>query len=286
MPDYLAKLSKAEQWLSEARNLSELKEIHDIAVAAEAYAEAHRLGVQAANHALEVRLLAARRIGELVPAVSPKDSGKMAHGREVSEVRTPDISKQRLSEFRKLASIPLAAFRKKISDAKDRNERISYSKFLSSSKFGTWQTSSETAEWETPQALFDLLNTEFSFGLDVCATAQNTKCKQFYSRKDNGLLQSWHGACWMNPPYGDAIPEWMNKVSVEVGRGALVVCLVPARTDTEWWWDNAIAGEVRFLRGRLRFSEQGSAPFPSAVVIRSSMHDKRPRVVWWNKWTG
>ena len=51
-------------------------------------------------------------------------------------------------------------------------------------------------------------------------------------------------------------------------RGALVVCLVPARTDTKWWHEYAAKGEVTFVRGRLKFGGQkNSAPFPSAIVV-------------------
>lgn len=53
-----------------------------------------------------------------------------------------------------------------------------------------------------------------------------------------------------------------------LGGGATVVCLVPARTDTRWWHDHAMRGEVRFVRGRLKFGgSKNSAPFPSAVVV-------------------
>jgi hypothetical protein len=51
-------------------------------------------------------------------------------------------------------------------------------------------------------------------------------------------------------------------------RGATVVCLVPARTDTAWWHDYAMKGKITFIRGRLKFGGQkNSAPFPSAVVV-------------------
>jgi site-specific DNA-methyltransferase (adenine-specific) len=33
--------------------------------------------------------------------------------------------------------------------------------------------SSKTDEWETPQVLFDQLNKEFNFDLDVCANREN-----------------------------------------------------------------------------------------------------------------
>lgn len=138
--------------------------------------------------------------------------------------------------------------------------------------------SRETPEWETPQDLFDVLDAEFGFDLDVCATPQVAKCARYFTPADDGLAQEWSGVCWMNPPYGDEIPRWVAKAADAGRRGATVVCLVPARVDTGWWWDHCRYGEVRFLRGRLRFGgAQTGAPFPSAVVIFG-----RPTAVhWW-----
>ena len=122
--------------------------------------------------------------------------------------------------------------------------------------------------WATPPAVFDALNAEFGFELDVCALPENAKCARFYSPADDGLAQEWSGACWMNPPYGREIGRWMRKAYEESLRGATVVCLVPSRTDTAWWHDYAMKGEVRFLRGRISFvGAAGPAPFPSAIVV-------------------
>mgnify|MGYP002404017161 CR=1 FL=1 len=102
----------------------------------------------------------------------------------------------------------------------------------------------------------------------------------------------------MNPPYGREIGKWMKKAYESSLNGATVVCLVPARTDTKWWHKYAMKGEVRFVKGRLKFKRKklvkekyidyydrdkdgwpkvkvkeyfepvsGTAPFPSAVVI-------------------
>ena len=51
--------------------------------------------------------------------------------------------------------------------------------------------SSEKQDWCTPQHLFDELNTEFHFVLDAAATHQNSKCKRYFTPKENGLIQSW-----------------------------------------------------------------------------------------------
>ena len=128
--------------------------------------------------------------------------------------------------------------------------------------------SSATDLWATPQDFFDKLDAEFGFDWDVCATHDNAKCRQYFTKIQNGLRQPWTGICWMNPPYGREIGKWMQKAYESSLQGATVVCLVPARTDTAWWHDYAAKGEVRFIRGRLKFGDaKNSAPFPSAVVV-------------------
>lgn len=130
--------------------------------------------------------------------------------------------------------------------------------------------SSKTPEWYTPQEFFDRLNAEFGFTLDPCCTHENAKCDRHFTREDDGLRQSWAAeSVFMNPPYGREIGEWMRKAYESCYQnGATVVCLVPARTCTAWWHDYAMKGEIRFIRGRLKFGGAiDSAPFPSAVVI-------------------
>lgn len=142
--------------------------------------------------------------------------------------------------------------------------------------------SSASDEWETPQELFEALDGEFHFTLDVCATKANAKCRRFFTEQDDGLAQEWSGVCWMNPPYGDAIEAWVRKASEAAWGGATVVCLVPARVDTAWWWDYCAHGEVRCLRGRLKFgASETSAPFPSAVVV---FRPGLPRVRGGDEW--
>ena len=127
---------------------------------------------------------------------------------------------------------------------------------------------SDTCEWATPQDLFDELDAEFHFGLDVCATSDNAKCGRYFTRHDNGLQQEWLGVCWCNPPYGRTIGQWVQKAAAAAASGSTVVCLLPARTDTAWWQDIVARHEVRFLRGRVKFGgSENSAPFPSAVVV-------------------
>lgn len=152
-----------------------------------------------------------------------------------------------------------------------------------------WYQSSESEDWWTPQWLFDLLHSELGFETDVCASEANHKCPRYFTREQDGLAQKWTGSCWMNPPYGRSggsapIGHWIEKAFRSALDGATVVCLVPARTDTKWWWEFCIHGEVRFLPGRLRFSDaDNTATFPSAVVIFwPTVPREKTTVSWWN----
>ena len=129
--------------------------------------------------------------------------------------------------------------------------------------------SSKTDLWETPQDLFDKLNNEFHFTLDVCATQENAKCDSFYTKEQDGLSQPWKGVVWCNPPYGKQIGSWVRRGFFASLSGNTVVMLLPARTDTRWFHEYIYGkAEIRFIRGRLKFGEsKNSAPFPSMVVV-------------------
>lgn len=80
--------------------------------------------------------------------------------------------------------------------------------------------SSKTDEWATPQEFFDALNKEFRFNLDPCADKKNAKCKNFFTKKQDGLMQSWKGKrIFCNPPYGRVIGDWVKKCATGGGYG-------------------------------------------------------------------
>jgi phage N-6-adenine-methyltransferase len=137
------------------------------------------------------------------------------------------------------------------------------------SKINKGLLTSTTDLWSTPQLFFDEWSKLYGpFDVDVCADSTNTKCGIYYDKKADGLKQTWTGKCWMNPPYGREIGKWMKKAKDSGVNGTVVVCLVPARTDTRWWHDYAIYGDVFFIKGRLKFGDsKNSAPFPSAIVV-------------------
>ncbi len=110
--------------------------------------------------------------------------------------------------------------------------------------------SSATDQWETPQNLYDFLDAIFNFDLDPCALPTNAKCKRFFTPDQDGLKQSWEGRrVFMNPPYGREVKRWVQKAYNEAQKDdTVVVCLLPARTDTSWWHE--------YPRADLVFSRQ------------------------------
>ena len=125
-------------------------------------------------------------------------------------------------------------------------------------------------DWGTPQDLFDKLNAEFKFTLDACASAENTKCAKFYSEEQNALIQDWSkDIVFMNPPYSTKLQNlFVQKAYEESLKGAIVVCLLPARTSTKRFHDFCLKGEIRFISGRIQFEgAPDPAPFPSMIVV-------------------
>ena len=129
--------------------------------------------------------------------------------------------------------------------------------------------------WETPPELVAALESVFGrFDLDPCAASADANRARVKARvrltvSDNGLTVPWRGRVFVNPPYGRQLGPWVAKCAEESARGAVVVGLVPARTDTRWWhMQIAGAADVFMLRGRLRFGDGAMpAPFPSAIVV-------------------
>lgn len=134
--------------------------------------------------------------------------------------------------------------------------------------------SSVDMTWETPIDFFEKLNQEFHFTLDPCATPETAKCKKFFTKEDDGLIQDWGGeSVFCNPPYGTEIKKWVRKCAEEAKKvGTQVVMLIPARTDTVYFHEYIYnKAQIRFVKGRLKFGGKqagsGAAPFPSMVVV-------------------
>lgn len=96
-------------------------------------------------------------------------------------------------------------------------------------------------EWQTPQWLFDELNKEFNFDIDLCATNENSKCDDYYDdylrEEVREHIKVWTCA-FMNPPYSN--PKSFIETAWEDSKHCKIVCLVKCDPSTKWWstfWD-------------------------------------------------
>lgn len=119
--------------------------------------------------------------------------------------------------------------------------------------------SSQSDHWATPQAVYDGLDAEFHFTCDPSPLMS----------KEDGRKVKWKGSVFCNPPYsriGEFIRTGLYHLTEK--ECSVLVFLLPARTDTSWFHEFCLKGEIRFIKGRLKFGKaRNSAPFPSMIVI-------------------
>ena len=137
----------------------------------------------------------------------------------------------------------------------------------------------------TPPELFGYALERWGpFTVDVAASARNAKCRRFYTKATNGLLQPWDDErAWGNVPFSDPDP-WVAKAWES--RAIVAVLLLPAiRTEQPWWQDMVEPFRDRpgsrlithFVRRRTRFLMPGANPHqgnhrPSFGVVFVVLH--------------
>lgn len=134
---------------------------------------------------------------------------------------------------------------------------------------------SEKEDWTTPKDLFDGLNEEFNFTVDLCASDENHLLNKYYTIQSDGLKADLSGEIvYCNPPYGKKTEAFVKKCALS---DCVAVMLLPARTDTKWFHEYIYRkAEIRFIKGRLKFgNSKNNAPFPSMIAIfRGEKHGK------------
>ena len=122
------------------------------------------------------------------------------------------------------------------------------------------KTSTPEAEkdsWQTPQALFNALDQEFNFDLDVCASDENTLCENWYTKEHSFLNVELNcfEAAFLNPPYSQTALFLDRAAQQAKEHNLTVVALVNANTDTKWFADAVkSSNEIRLITGRIGFN--------------------------------
>ena len=119
----------------------------------------------------------------------------------------------------------------------------------------------------------DLLGGEhrvFDFTVDICASDHNHKLDRYYTESDNALTKTWFGErVWCNPPYGRALPNWMDKFLKEKDYVESLVTLLPLSAKTRWFHKIKGSGfTMCMVKGALKFVPAVyPAPFSSVLII-------------------
>lgn len=142
-------------------------------------------------------------------------------------------------------------------------------------------TNRETMAWCEKAAGVD------GWDLDVAACEESHKAAAWFDVLSNGLLSSWGGRVWCNPPFSD-VGAWVAKAWSEMASAnderspTLIAMLIPAsRTEQPWWqtdvepyrdrrgrpgpWSD-VELTTHFLPGRTRFGHPGN---PEGVGVGS-----------------
>lgn len=152
-------------------------------------------------------------------------------------------------------------------------------------------------EWQTPDWLFQELNKEFNFDIDLCATKENSKCNHFCWDFLHSLTGSVDSNCvgtlyddiehmpvktaFCNPPYSN--PKPFIEKAWEYSQWCKIVCLLPNTIKTCKYMDildenNGLTTfrkwkpglEIRDLTRRTAFdhpNKQSSSPSFGCMVI-------------------
>lgn len=96
-------------------------------------------------------------------------------------------------------------------------------------------------EWYTPNEVLDRVRKVLgTIDLDPASSViaqERVQARKFYTKEDNGLIHTWGGRVWCNPPYSAAlIKKFTAKMHQEYACGNMLegIMLTNSGTDTQW----------------------------------------------------
>lgn len=114
-------------------------------------------------------------------------------------------------------------------------------------------------EWYTPDSVLDRVREVLGFiDLDPASSeiAQNrVKAHKFYTKETNGLIHTWEGKVWCNPPYSAAlIKKFTAKMYEEYSNGNMLEGIILTNSGTDTQWNRPLANGLQaYTIGRISF---------------------------------
>ena len=266
----LVKYDAACHAIAEAKAVDEVKDWRDKASALQAYARQAK-NKQLEVDAAEIRIRAERRLGKMLEQEGPQHGGdrKTESSSSAPTLNDMGISKDLSSRAQQIASIPDAEFEETLKEHREDQKAVTGRTMERLSKLGVHHSSASSEHYTPPEIINLCIRVMGHIDVDPCANPEKSvPAHAHYTEKENGLTRTWNGRVFMNPPYGEGIGKWALKFVESYLSGTMTegIALVPARTDTKWWYLFRECA-VCFIRGRLTFiNNTAPAPFPSALV--------------------
>ena len=137
----------------------------------------------------------------------------------------------------------------------------------------------ENDEWYTP---IEIIRSLGEFDLDPASSPEafrlNRSAKNIFTENENGLIQSWYGRVWLNPPYSNPLQQEFLRKMAEHSRG---IALVFSKIETQWFHDIVFeyATAVKFLYNRIQFFKpdgtKGTQPRNGSMLVAYGMEDAK-----------
>ncbi len=109
---------------------------------------------------------------------------------------------------------------------------------------------------QTPQYIFNWLNSSFKFDVDLAASDEHHYCDNYFTKEDSSLEADWClegdvGFC--NPPYSNIKP-WIEKALLEVAFGFTTVMFIPS-FNGDLYYDKVVndSSSIINILGRISF---------------------------------
>lgn len=273
----LIQLDKASRMLAEIHSVDDARSIVDLAEAARVYARQVGLGLEAQNHAAEVKLRAQRRGGEILQQME-KSSGRLKQGPQLQPATTErptfeslGIEKTAAHRWQNIAKMPEAKFEEFITETKETGGEITTSaalKVAAGQRIATNHGESDGDEWYTPEKYIESARRVLGeIDLDPAssiAAQERIKAKKFYSKDDDGLKKRWFGNVWLNPPYSYPLVEQFTSHAISQhhkGNVKAAIILTNNCTDAGWFQSLLKRFPVCFTAGRVSFWQPNQTSF-------------------------
>jgi len=280
MSTALIQISALQRQLAAIKTPVEAKRVSDQANKARELFKLLGASLEECNELAGIYILAYRKFGELVKDVPWHRPKKVRVDADL-----PGSEDQRTRARRFYEAVSEADIAEYLNAVNAMLEQASIAGCLGWLHTGRHAGNSGFYEWYTPPAIIEAARQVMGkIDLDPASCSEANKVVQaerYFTERDNGLQQHWHGRVFLNPPFtagivrpfAEKLLESLDCGDVEQGIWLSNVC-----SDLGWWQKLASRGVTCHHRGRLKFyspyrHEQSGPPLGQTIIYFG--HERR-----------